>query len=159
MGSVYFDLLYDVLGLECFATVKNVRDAYKKLRVEYHPDSNYYTAVPGMFGKLREAYSVLGTPEKKHNHDTILHKHLTQAIHLNITINENEVDDNIHNITIYSNDKRVHPRMQRTVIRSTISDLHWNKNGFSQKLILGAGFFTDNNITYKTNLYVTYSRH
>lgn len=159
MASTSFDLLYDVLGLECFASLETVRAAYKKLRIKYHPDSNYYTAVPGMFGQLREAYTVLGDSTKKKYHDTILHHHLTQAIHLNIIISEKEINENTHDITIYSTDKRIYPRMQKTVIRSTISNLHWDKNRCSQKLILNAGFFNDDNTAHKTNVYITYSRY
>lgn len=61
---------YEVLGVPRDATQEEVKAAYRKAALKYHPDRN-----PGdkeaeeMFKKTSEAYSVLGDPEKRSRYD------------------------------------------------------------------------------------------
>lgn len=61
---------YDVLGLPRGASNKDVRQAYRKLAREHHPDVN-----PGdkasetKFKQINEAYSVISDPEKRRKYD------------------------------------------------------------------------------------------
>lgn len=57
---------YEVLGVSKNATAEEIKKAYRKKAMEYHPDRN-----PGnheaeeKFKEAAEAYDVLSTPEKK----------------------------------------------------------------------------------------------
>jgi curved DNA-binding protein CbpA len=57
---------YKILGVSENATQDEIKQAYKKLAMKYHPDRN-----PGdkqaeeKFKEINEAYSVLSDPEKR----------------------------------------------------------------------------------------------
>ena len=61
---------YDVLGLSRKASEKDVRQAYRKLAREHHPDVNHGDkASEEKFKQINEAYSVLSDPEKRQKYD------------------------------------------------------------------------------------------
>jgi len=65
---------YDVLGVNKSATPEELKSAYRKLAVKYHPDKN-----PGdskaeeKFKEASEAYGILSDNEKKQNYDNFGH--------------------------------------------------------------------------------------
>lgn len=62
---------YKILGVERNATKEDLKKAYRKLAVQYHPDKN-----PGnkeseaMFKEIAEAYDVLSDDQKRSKYDT-----------------------------------------------------------------------------------------
>ena len=62
---------YAILGLSKGADEKEIRKAYKKLAVQYHPDRNQDNkeAATKKFKEISEAYEILSDPEKKKLYD------------------------------------------------------------------------------------------
>jgi len=66
---------YDILGISKNATAAEIKKAYRKKAIEFHPDKN-----PGdekaeaMFKKAAEAYEVLSDPDKKSRYDQFGHQ-------------------------------------------------------------------------------------
>ena len=57
---------YEVLGLKKGASVEELKKAYRKLAVKYHPDKNQGDKqAEERFKEINEAYAVLSDPKKK----------------------------------------------------------------------------------------------
>lgn len=62
---------YKTLGLEKGASADDIKKAFRKLAVKYHPDRNPNDkAAEDKFKELNEAYAVLSDPEKRQQYDT-----------------------------------------------------------------------------------------
>ena len=61
---------YDVLGVSKAATERDIRQAYRKLARQHHPDVNQGDpAAEERFKEINEAYSVLSDPDKRQKYD------------------------------------------------------------------------------------------
>ena len=66
---------YDILGISKNATAAEIKKAYRKKAIEYHPDKNPGDAkAEEMFKKAAEAYEVLSDPDKKARYDQYGHQ-------------------------------------------------------------------------------------
>ena len=62
--------LYAVLDVSPFATQSQIKEAYYKLSMKYHPDQNQGNKeTETLFKELTDAYSVLGKTSSRHNYD------------------------------------------------------------------------------------------
>lgn len=62
---------YETLGLSKQASIEEIKKAYRKLALKYHPDTNSGDkAAEDRFKEISEAYAVLSDPEKKKQYDT-----------------------------------------------------------------------------------------
>jgi len=60
---------YEVLGVSRDADPQEMKKAYRKLAMEYHPDHNKEPDAEDKFKELSEAYGVLSDPEKRSRYD------------------------------------------------------------------------------------------
>ena len=60
---------YSILGLEASATLEEVRKAYKKKALQFHPDKNLSPDAEEKFKELAEAYEVLSDCDKRKKYD------------------------------------------------------------------------------------------
>lgn len=64
---------YEVLGLTKSATPAEIKSAYRKLALEWHPDRNKAANANEKFKEINEAYAVLSDPKKKEQYDQFGH--------------------------------------------------------------------------------------
>ena len=63
---------YDILGISKSASDAEIKKAYRKKAIQYHPDKNPGDSEAELsFKKAAEAYEVLGDPNKKARYDRI----------------------------------------------------------------------------------------
>lgn len=71
---------YEVLGVDKNASANDIKKAYRKLAIQYHPDKNPGDkAAEEKFKEAAEAYSVLSDPDKKARYDQFGHAGLGGA--------------------------------------------------------------------------------
>ena len=61
--------LYDALGIVSTATHAEIRKAYRKLAVQYHPDRNPSAEAQEVFRQITQAYEVLNDPTRRDLYD------------------------------------------------------------------------------------------
>ena len=64
---------YQVLGVSKNATPDEIKKAYRKLALQYHPDRNKGKEAEGKFKEVTRAYEVLADPQKKQAYDQFGH--------------------------------------------------------------------------------------
>ena len=60
---------YEILGLSKQATEPDIKKAYRKLALRFHPDKNQYAGAKDVFKKVTNAYTNLIDPEKRAHYD------------------------------------------------------------------------------------------
>jgi curved DNA-binding protein CbpA len=62
---------YGVLGVARTASDDDIKEAFRKLALEYHPDRNRSPEAEERFKDISEAYSVLSDPQKRTLYDAL----------------------------------------------------------------------------------------
>ena len=60
---------YENLRISPSASSLEIKRAYRRLAVQYHPDKNHDPSAEALFKEINEAYDVLSDPAKKSNYD------------------------------------------------------------------------------------------
>jgi molecular chaperone DnaJ len=64
---------YEVLGVTREASEKDIKSAYRKLAMKYHPDQSKAADAEERFKEISEAYAVLSDPDKRRQYDQFGH--------------------------------------------------------------------------------------
>ena len=60
---------YDVMGIGRDASDEDIKRAFRKLALEYHPDRNKKVGAEERFKEINEAYQVLSDSKKRTDYD------------------------------------------------------------------------------------------
>lgn len=60
---------YDTLGVSRNATLEEIKRAYRKLAVKYHPDKNKSPDAHRVFVEIQNAYEILSNKDKREKYD------------------------------------------------------------------------------------------
>ncbi len=66
--------LYEVLGVERYATFEQIRSSFRKKAINLHPDKNSTARAKEEFSAALIAYKVLSNPKKRAKYDRLLLK-------------------------------------------------------------------------------------
>ncbi|MEM0467343.1 MAG: molecular chaperone DnaJ [Candidatus Thermoplasmatota archaeon] len=69
---------YEILGIDRNASKEDIKKAYRKLALKYHPDKNKEKDAEEKFKEISEAYAVLYDDEKRKMYDTYGHAGIDQ---------------------------------------------------------------------------------
>ena len=69
---------YEVLGVQKGASKEQIKDAYRKLAMQYHPDRNKDAGAEEKFKEISEAYAVLSDDQKRTQYDQLGHSGFDQ---------------------------------------------------------------------------------
>lgn len=70
---------YEILGLSKSAGTQDIKSAYRKAALKYHPDRNKEAGAESKFKEINEAYEVLGNEEKRKAYDQFGHAAFQQG--------------------------------------------------------------------------------
>ncbi len=69
---------YEVLGVQKGASKDEIKDSYRKLAMQFHPDRNKESGAEEKFKEISEAYAVLSDDQKRQQYDQLGHSGFDQ---------------------------------------------------------------------------------
>jgi molecular chaperone DnaJ len=69
---------YEVLGVQKRASKDEIKDSYRKLAMQFHPDRNKEAGAEEKFKEISEAYAVLSDEQKRQQYDQLGHSGFDQ---------------------------------------------------------------------------------
>jgi DnaJ-class molecular chaperone len=80
VSASYYKDYYEVLGIDSNASQQEIKDTYRKLALQYHPDRNKDD--PSATDKMKtinEAYATLSDPAKRREYDLLRERYGSTA--------------------------------------------------------------------------------
>jgi curved DNA-binding protein CbpA len=119
---------YHTLGLHPFASLEEVKQAYRRLAKRYHPDVNPNGKEE--FAKIAAAYEVIGDSSKKYIYDSrlkrgLLHEQNTQSHHRHK--NKDSQDLEIKRRQYYQQHYKKHYEQQQAKHKQTTTKSNYNE--------------------------------
>jgi molecular chaperone DnaJ len=83
---------YEILGVTKSSTAEEVKKAYRKIAIKYHPDKNPDDpSSEDKFKEAAEAYEILSNPEKKRRYDQFGHQGVNGGSHAGGSMNMDDI--------------------------------------------------------------------
>lgn len=93
---------YQTLGVSTDASPEDIKKAFRRLALRYHPDRNPGNTeeAEGRFKEINEAYEVLGNEQKRRKYDylTSYRRGQTERVRVNKVFGDNLDDFTYHNL-------------------------------------------------------------
>ena len=70
-GGMEYKDYYKILGVDRKASEKEIKQAYRRLARQYHPDVNKSSGAEERFKEINEAYQVVSDPENRRKYDQL----------------------------------------------------------------------------------------
>jgi DnaJ family protein A protein 2 len=86
------DTFYSILEVSETATPEEIKKAYRRLSMEFHPDKNKDPNATAKFQKISEAYETLGDPDKKKQYDMTRNNPFAKMMGQNVNPGMNPMD-------------------------------------------------------------------
>lgn len=97
--------LYKILEISSEATQEEIKKAYRKLSLKYHPDKNSDKSAVGKFNEISSAYEILGDIEKRKEYDFSKKNPFFKEINVDLT--PEDIMGLFHGV--FNNHSPIHP--------------------------------------------------
>ncbi|WP_375657149.1 J domain-containing protein [Bartonella sp. CM120XJJH] len=120
------DDYYGILGVSYECNDKQIKSAFRKLALQYHPDHNSSTEAKQKFRKILEAYEVLKDPRKRAAYNQFYHKtsentHKTSENNYKTSENTHKTSENTHKTSENTHKTSERGRTQENILKDNIN--------------------------------------
>lgn len=119
---------YELLQIETNASAIQIKQAYRRLVKEFHPDSNHKNANHDLIIKLNAAYEVLSDQKNRHIYDQQLNQELVNTVSYR--------QDNSQNISAYYQQNRQQQKQRDFSQFQWLKEVYFPVNHLISEIIL-----------------------